>query len=380
MLSVFTGLQAIKREYVVTEISARAYLLPESSGGTVTAFFRRLLAEKLVDAVLAPQRAGKTVAMALSAAPDSIAVIDSISPVMAVNAATAVGELTAGGSAGRIAAFLRPCEARAVVELVKLKQASAEKLLLVSADCYGTFPVKDFAAWAKETDDPEKAFLEIAGSEETEKKLRPGCRLCVSPAPAAVDLAIQIFGQGASGGVSLEARTEKGSAALDALKLEPAPGQPKRREVLDGLIKRRQAARDKIDLGDFLALISNCVRCYNCRSACPICYCKECLFSDPAKLGYDSERYLSWARKRGAIRMPADTLLFHLTRLNHMASSCVACGMCSAACPNDIPLAEIYAAVGSAVSKLFDYEPGKSPADPLPLATFREDELKEIED
>lgn len=356
------------------------YVLPPAERGPVTAFFRRLLAEKIVDAALVPQRPGKAVAMTLAARPEAVAQVDSLSPVMAVNSAAAVAELTAGKSAGRIAAFLRPCEARAVVELVKLKQASAENLLLISADCYGTFPVKDFAAWAKETDDPEKAFLVIAGTEKAQGLLRAGCRLCVRPAPAAVDLAIRIFGEDGSSGVTVEAVTEKGRAAAAALKLATAPDRPQRGAVLDALVRPRRAAREKIDLGDFLSLISNCVRCYNCRSVCPICYCKECLFSDPAKLGYDSERYLSWARKRGAIRMPADTLLFHLTRLNHMVSSCVACGMCSAACPNDIPLAEIYAAVGSAVSKLFDYEPGKSPADPLPLSTFREDELKGVED
>ena len=53
---------------------------------------------------------------------------------MAVNAATAVGELTAGGSAGRIAAFLRPCEARAVVELVKLKQVNLYQCFVPSSE------------------------------------------------------------------------------------------------------------------------------------------------------------------------------------------------------------------------------------------------------
>ncbi len=364
----------------MTARKAELYAIPPAEGGALTAFFRRLLSEKIVDAALVPQRTGKTVAMMLAATPESVVGVDSVSPIMAVNSATAVGELTSGKSAGRIAAFIRPCEARAVVELVKLKQAAAENLLLISADCYGTLPVKDFADWAKETDDTEKAFLGMAGTEEAEKKLRAGCRLCVRPDSAAVDLAMRLFGEDLSTGIAVEAKTEKGAKALQALKLAPAKDNPERSASLAALVKKRQAAREKIDLGDFLALISNCMRCYNCRSVCPICYCKECLFSDPLKLGYDAGRYLSWAQKKGAIRMPADTLLFHLTRLNHMVSSCVSCGMCSAACPNDIPLAAIYASIGSAVSKLFDYEPGKSLDDPLPLATFREDELKGIED
>ncbi|MDD4934077.1 MAG: hypothetical protein PHO89_11520 [Methylacidiphilaceae bacterium] len=356
------------------------YTIPKAEEGAVTAFFRRLLSEKIADAALIPQRMGKTAAMTLAATPESVVLVDSVSPIMAVNSAAAVGELTSGKSAGQIAAFLRPCEARAVVELIKLQQAVADNLLLISADCFGTFPVKDFADWAKETDDPEKAFLALAGTAAAEAKLRAGCRLCVRPEPAAVDVAIRLFGADLPSGVTAEARTEKGAKALQALKLPPGKESPDRSKRLAGLVEKRQAAREKIDLGDFLSLISNCVRCYNCRSVCPICCCKECLFSDPMKLGYDAGRYLSWAQKKGAIKMPADTLLFQLTRLNHMVSSCVSCGMCEAACPNDIPLSAIYASIGSAVSKLFDYEPGRSFDDPLPLATFREDELKTVED
>ena len=356
------------------------FAIPKAKDGTVTAFFRRLLQEKVVDAALIPQRTGKTVSMTLVTRPQSVILVDLLSPLMAVNSASAVSELTATKSPGKIAAFIRPCEARAVVELVKLKQASADNLLLISADCYGTFPVKDFSAWAKDLADPEEAFSKIAGSEETEAKLRSGCRLCVRLEPLAVDVAIRSFGEDLSTGVVAEARTEKGANALKGLKLPAGKDNAGRSGRVAALVKKRQAEREKIDLGDFLSLISNCIRCYNCRSVCPICYCKECLFSDPGKLGYNPERYLAWAQRRGALKMPVDTLLFQLTRLNHMVSSCVSCGMCEAACPNDIPLSAIYASIGSAVSKLFNYEPGKSLDDPLPLATFREDELKAVED
>jgi formate dehydrogenase subunit beta len=82
-------------------------------------------------------------------------------------------------------------------------------------------------------------------------------------------------------------------------------------------------------------------------------------------------------RKKG-LRMPSDILLFHLTRLNHMATSCVACGSCEEACPNDVPLLKIFRNVGADVQAVFEYVPGRSPEDELPLTVFREEELTDI--
>ncbi|MFQ6001209.1 MAG: 4Fe-4S dicluster domain-containing protein, partial [Anaerolineae bacterium] len=126
-----------------------------------------------------------------------------------------------------------------------------------------------------------------------------------------------------------------------------------------------------------LAQFSTCIRCHNCTVACPICYCKECLFRT-STFEHESDRYLRWAQRKGAIQMPTDTLLFQLTRLNHMVTSCVGCGMCESACPSDIPLTTIFRAVGQEVQAMFDYLPGRSLEDELPLATFKEDELAEL--
>jgi formate dehydrogenase subunit beta len=77
--------------------------------------------------------------------------------------------------------------------------------------------------------------------------------------------------------------------------------------------------------------------------------------------------------------MPTDTLLFQITRLNHMVASCVGCGVCEDGCPNDIPLTVIFRAIGQEVQALFHYEAGRSLEEELPLAVFREDELHVVE-
>ncbi len=77
--------------------------------------------------------------------------------------------------------------------------------------------------------------------------------------------------------------------------------------------------------------------------------------------------------------MPADVVLFHITRMSHVLTSCVACGQCEAACPSKIPLGRIYHRLSSEVQKMFDYEAGRGLDEELPLSSFREDELEAIE-
>ena len=75
-----------------------------------------------------------------------------------------------------------------------------------------------------------------------------------------------------------------------------------------------------------------------------------------------------------------DTLLFHLGRMTHMATSCVACGMCEDACPVNIPVGQVFKAVGADLQELFDYLPGRSLQDELPLTTYRLVEFTEMEE
>ena len=91
------------------------------------------------------------------------------------------------------------------------------------------------------------------------------------------------------------------------------------------------------------------------------------------------EKYLDWSDRRGVLSMPPDKLLFHLTRMSHVATSCVACGQCEAACPSGIPLGRVYQKISAAAQEALDYEAGRSLDDELPLTTFREDELSIVE-
>ena len=76
--------------------------------------------------------------------------------------------------------------------------------------------------------------------------------------------------------------------------------------------------------------------------------------------------------------MPTDSLLFHVTRMNHMTLSCVQCGLCEQACPNNIPLMDIVIPVADNAQAEFKYDPGRDPEEELPLVVFREDEYQQV--
>ncbi|MCP4654295.1 MAG: formate dehydrogenase, partial [bacterium] len=87
-----------------------------------------LLEKDIVQAVMVPcrQTHGNIVKQAVVADPGEAGEVDPLAPIVPVSSAVLLAKLTRKEAGVRVAAFLRPCEVRAYVELVKLKQASLE--------------------------------------------------------------------------------------------------------------------------------------------------------------------------------------------------------------------------------------------------------------
>jgi len=361
----------------------------ESILETMVGFLRGLLEKGIVDALLVPQHtpAGDNVVQTLITDPARLEKVDPVAPVLPVNSAKLVADLTATGATGRLGAVLRSCEVRALIELVKLQQASLDDVILIGVDCLGTYEMNDYATLAASSNGHLSADL-LAQAKEGRfvphegHQFRVACQMCEHPVPQGVDLALGLIGVDTAREILIAASDE----LAERLELSPAEVPAARQEAVDRLVAERTAERDRrfaefrqrvVDMPSLLAEFSRCIRCHNCMVACPICYCKECIFRT-ATFDHASAQYFRWANRKGSIRMPTDTLIFQLTRLNHMVTSCVGCGMCESACPNDLPVATIFRAVGEKVQALFDYVPGRSLEEELPVATFREDELTSL--
>jgi len=357
---------------------------------TINTFLKDLLNKKAVEAILVPlaHPAGSNVVQSLVTKPEYLEQADVLAPVLPVNSARIVSAMTRLAPVSKkTAVVLKPCELRALIELVKLKQASLDNLILIGVDCPGAYSVKDYPQFAAEKTSDN--FVKTAWQGKEDPKLRAGCQICEYPVPLTADLTIGLVGVDLDKGILLQANTKQGEQVLEELGLtaETDSKMAKQREtavsqLLAQIKEKRQKFFDqtKKEVGglEHLATIfAPCIKCHNCRTACPVCYCRECFFDSPT-FDLEADRYLGLAEKRGAIRMPVDTLFFHLTRMTHMGASCVGCGCCEEACPNDIPLLKLFQLTGDRVQKLFDYIPGRSLEDELPPAAFREDELQWI--
>lgn len=354
------------------------------NGDTLAAlrgFLKSLLESGAVQALMVPLRERSGAVMpALVAQPELLDDADPLAPVLAINGARLVGALSIRQPRGRIGAVLRSCEIRALVELVKLQQASLDDLLIIGLDCAGTYTQTDYAKMMQDAPDSE-LWRDLYGDPLADRPLRDACRMCEQPLPENADIVIQLLGADLDAAIPITLPDELG----EKLGLTPVAGavQPARAEKL---IAVRTAARDAVfaeirqqlsDAEGLAELFATCIRCHNCMVNCPICYCKTCLFRTPA-FDHEPAQYMTWAVRKGAARLPTDTLLFHLTRLNHMSTSCVGCGMCTDACPAEIPVGRVFRAVGEKTQAIFEYVPGRSVEDPLPVTTFREEELADV--
>ncbi len=352
--------------------------------GTVNEFLKSLLDKKLVQAILVPVEVKGKITLALVNSPEVLEDARPFAPYMPVSTARMVSNMTKVSSSGKkTAVVLKSCELRALIELVKLKQASLDNLLLIGVDCFGTFSNDNYESLCKVLT-PSPADMQ----EGNHPRLREACQICEYPAPLNADIVIGLFGMPLDKEILLLAETPAGENVLAAIN----PGQSNagsvkaRKKALANAISAHKKKKEEVfaryssevkGLEKLQSMFASCVNCHNCRTACPLCYCRECLFDSPT-FDWKADSYLGWAEKRGALAMPSDRLLFHLTRLNHMVASCVGCGLCQEACPNNIEVFKIFRLTGDKVQASLNYVPGRSLEDELPVSTFREDELSEI--
>jgi len=355
--------------------------------------FRSMLESDKINALMVPWHLPmKNVVMpTLISDPENMDRADPLAPSFPMNAAKIASKLTKRQPGETVALVMRSCEIRAFVELIKLKQGSLDDIVIVGIDCLGAYNNTDYAGFAGEDSMAStRQFYEsvLDGKPDAIKgvDLAEACKVCEHPVPVNADIIIGLYGVDYNSQLLVEAATPNGEDIIQALNLSGTEESPGRRETIVSLILDRTVKRDEMfeeisnatsSIEKLSVYLAKCVNCYNCRVACPVCYCRECVFITDV-FDHDPYQYLQWAKRKGKIKMPTDTDFFHLTRMAHIGLTCVGCGQCSNACPNNIPLTELFRTIAHHAQKAFDYEAGRSVDEPIPLSVFGDSEYEEV--
>ena len=377
-----------------------------SSGGVVTSIIKCALENGLIEGVVSVQAKSHdrfSGIPVLISRPEDLAGSAGSLHCSIPNIARFVKEYLNGATSMKLAVVGKPCDIRAIVELQKRQQIERENLFLIGLNCTGTispsearrifkeeFKVDPKDVVSEEIDEGRLTiFLRDGTSKSVDlKKLeeqghgrRDNCRRCTIKIPTFADLACGKWGteDEEEGAVFVEVCSDKGKALISnavekgciETKTPPKTAVEMRSRREQEETKLSEEWRDR-DFRPILEMslderfdywkheFDKCVKCYGCRDACPVCYCKDCLL--------EADREFLEA---GVIPPNA---LFPLTRLAHVADSCVGCGQCQDACPMDLPLSKLFTLLNSQLNDVFDYVPGVDieQGQPLSNAVLRE--------
>lgn len=280
-------------------------------------------------------------------------------PIMTENAARNIPFLLEKYKDANIGAILRPCEMRALTEMVKHDSFSIEGLLTICIDCLKTIPVSDYQ-WRLERKSTEDGLtqevLQFARQGGiTAYRYRSACQMCISPQARGADINVAILGLPVRRNILIHTSDDSIADQLNFNNITDGMADleliRQREKVVAKLDERHQSTMNRVieslseilpkDIGALIEQLESCDPCESCMDVCPIC----------------------------AVDRPVKDARGHYSRDNitRWLLSCDGCGMCEQACPSHLPLSSIFRQLREQLTQIWDYVPGLSINQPLPL-------------
>ena len=272
--------------------------------------------------------------------PDELAEVNPFAPLVIMNVAKRVAQISRGRPFDRFAVIVRPCEGRALAAIEKRQPFELSRWLIIGVDCFSSFPYEDFS-WRLEKAGSintltQETFRFARQGEIAPYRFRRACQMCHSAGWQGADLTIGLLGLPINDYILITAKDAETARKCHLNQvtdgLAPPGSLALRKQVLMAKDQRHLSIEQRMigNLGELhpdqaeelVAMLQRCAPCRCCLHACPL---------------YNGEFE----------NLPVGSQA-QIEAINYWLSFCVACGICEEACLQHLPLTAILSHIGQA--------------------------------
>ena len=231
-----------------------------------------------------------------------------------------------GDIPGKTAIIAKPCDARAVVNLIKENQLKRDDVYIIGLTCDG--------------------MVDNSGTP------LPACINCKVRIPPVYDVLV-----GDSGLENDSTNEITGQARNDE---QQASAQETIRQRTVPCLTENKAADNSLER--FKSEMDKCILCFSCRQSCYGCYCKTCFIERGEP---------DWQTASPDI---GTKMLYHLGRATHLSGRCVECGACENACASGVDIRYLIREVTRFIEETYDYQTGMDLATESAMLSYKADD------